>query len=61
MKQKIIKIVTAIMITLICSLLIMLLWNYTITVIFGLTEISFLQALALKLLSHYLITNELIK
>jgi hypothetical protein len=61
MKQKRIKIITAIMITLICSLLIMLLWDAIITVIFGLTEITFLQAVGLKLLSHYLITNELIK
>lgn len=61
MKEKIIKTITAIIITLICSLFIMLLWNAIITVIFGLTEISFLQAVGLKLLSHYLITNELIK
>ncbi len=61
MKEKIIKTITAIIITLICSLLIMLLWNAIITVIFGLTEISFFQAVGLKLLSHYLITNELIK
>jgi hypothetical protein len=57
MKEKIIKIIAAIMITLICSLLIMLLWNAIITVIFGLTEISLLQAVGLKLLSHYLINN----
>jgi hypothetical protein len=50
MKEKIIKIIIAVIITMLFSILFMLLWNAIITVLFGLTEISFFQAVGLKLL-----------